>query len=84
MLVHIELTDSAVLREVRWESDSADYTDYEDAPEKGMLSVTFTNGSTYNYSRVPLWRVSEMLMADSRGSFFAKHIRDNYRHERVA
>lgn len=44
-------------------------------PENAILTVHFKTGKTYSYSNFPpdLWR--EWVQAESKGSFFAAHVR---------
>lgn len=45
------------------------------------LHVQFRNGRTYVYFDVDEWRFSEMLNAESKGSFLNREIKPNYRCE---
>lgn len=82
MLVHMEMTDSSVLTEVRWETNDNRTRDAENI--KGLLSVTFVNGRTYEYSNVPLWHLTDMMLSESRGAYFTAFIRDKYTARRAA
>jgi hypothetical protein len=42
------------------------------------LSITFTSGKTYIYYDVPRKTYSELLAADSKGSYFLACIKDCY------
>ncbi|MGC2517867.1 MAG: KTSC domain-containing protein [Burkholderiales bacterium] len=43
-------------------------------PTTGELEVTFTNGASYTYTVDPV-TYENFLAADSKGSFYARHIR---------
>jgi hypothetical protein len=54
--------------------------DYDYDPSAAVLSITFVGGKTYAYGRVPQDVFDAFLAADSRGQFFNRHIRDQYRY----
>lgn len=62
---------------MHWFSDSSAIRriDYE----AGELSVWFTSGEHYVYFGVPEKVYEAFLAADSKGGFFAEHIRPRYR-----
>jgi KTSC domain len=43
------------------------------------LRVTFASGQTWNYAEVPEHVHKELLGAESKGSYFARMIRDKYK-----
>ena len=47
------------------------------------LRVTFTSGDVYDYAGVPPEVEADFRAAFSKGRFFASHIRDRYRFERI-
>ena len=49
----------------------------------GILEVEFKRGSTYQYVNVPENVFKELMSADSIGSYFNKHIRDQYQNTEV-
>jgi hypothetical protein len=42
------------------------------------LDVVFTSGEIYRYSNVPLPLYLDLLQADSKGTFFNAHIRNQF------
>jgi len=50
--------------------------DYDETYE--VLTVTFTDGSTYKYWNVPQEVYAELLYAGSAGSYFNREIRGKY------
>jgi hypothetical protein len=63
--------ESTNLARVRYDKDSA------------HLLIQFLNGATYKYEGVSLMTYHELLTADSKGRYFAAHIKDKYPCERV-
>ena len=55
---------------------------YDEAQRR--LRVTFVSGDVYDYAGVPPDVVEDFRAAFSKGRFFASHIRDRYRFERVS
>jgi hypothetical protein len=47
--------------------------------ETASLLVTFLSGKKYIYAFVPEKVFSEMLVAESAGRYFARHIRNQYK-----
>ena len=43
------------------------------------LRVTFQSGATWNYEDVPEHVHRELMSAESKGSYFARMIRNNYK-----
>ena len=54
--------------------------DYDEAEQR--LDVTFVSGKRYSYHAVPPETVAEMRAAYSKGSYFNREIRDNFRFTR--
>ncbi|MFF1572399.1 KTSC domain-containing protein [Leifsonia sp. NPDC058292] len=52
-------------------------------PERRILELEFTSGDLYRYWIVPARVWNELLDADSKGQYFASHIRDRFPTERV-
>jgi hypothetical protein len=50
--------------------------DYE--PEHARLTVTFTTGRIYQYFMVPPTVAAEFKSAFAKGTFFNRHIREQY------
>ena len=48
-----------------------------------LLEIEFRSGGIYRYFEVPAEVHGQLLAAESKGRFFAKHIRDRFRFERV-
>lgn len=46
----------------------------------GLMQVKFHSGQTYQYSRIPEETFKAMLMSDSVGSYFSRHIKGNENH----
>lgn len=53
-----------------------------DATSK-TLTITFTTGATYTYSKVSQRVYNNLTMADSQGMYFHQHIRDKYETKKV-
>ena len=53
-------------------------TDFKYDTDQAQLTVTFVSGRTYRYFLVPAECVARFEGAESKGSFFNKHIRDKY------
>lgn len=68
----VKLEDSKVL-------SSVGFCPGDDAT--GDLLVIFTSGRVYLYRDVPIGVYVELLNAESRGSYFAKNVRDVYEYE---
>lgn len=47
-------------------------------PEHARLTVTFTTGRVYQYFMVPPKVAADFQNAFTKGTFFNKHIRDQY------
>jgi len=46
--------------------------------DKQILFVTFNNGTTYKYDKVPDTLHRELLDAESIGKYFIKYVKNNY------
>lgn len=51
--------------------------------ESELLTVTFNNGSIYEYERVPWDLFAKFRMSDSQGSFLNAKIKSKYAHKKV-
>ena len=51
--------------------------------EHSMLQLRFRNGSMYGYFDVPLSAWEALIAADSKGTFFHRAIRGNFRYLRM-
>ena len=51
--------------------------------ENGVLEIHFHSGGIYQYDNVPLSVYEALLAAPSKGKYFHKHIKDNYRPTRL-
>ena len=52
--------------------------------EHQILYLRFRSQDVYRYFEFPDDRYREFLNAESRGRYFLSHIRDRFRHERMA
>jgi hypothetical protein len=50
---------------------------------KQHLYLRFHSGEIYRYFDFPSYRWNEFLAVESKGRFFAEHIRDNFRYEHI-
>jgi hypothetical protein len=66
---------------MRHRSSHIDTTEYDYSSE--TLSVTFTDGRTWQYSNVPRGAYHQFITAPSRGRAFNDVIRDRYDGEEV-
>jgi len=48
-----------------------------------ILEIQFKSGAVYRYFSVPMSIYSGLMNASSKGSYFHKHIRSEYRFERM-
>lgn len=49
-------------------------------PRTGMMQIKFNHGGLYEYGRVSDEQFRAMVMADSIGSHFSKHFKNNKNH----
>jgi len=63
--------------------DSTAVEGFEYDHSKKVLKVTFTSGSEYLYSKVPVNIFSEALKAKSQGRFFNTKIKDKFKFKKV-
>lgn len=49
----------------------------------GTLEVEFVNGTVYRYLDVPAAEHAALMWAESHGTYFNEHIRNDYRYVRV-
>lgn len=50
--------------------------------DNGAMSIRFADGSEHTYQNVPRQMHGALISSDSPGSFFHRHIKNNYRHEK--
>ena len=53
------------------------------AEEQALLYLLFRSGEVYRYFDVTQWQYQEFLAADSKGRYFGKNIRGQFRFERT-
>ena len=53
------------------------------ADGEGLLYLLFRSGEIYCYFDVPQWQYQELLAADSKGRYFGRNIRGQFRYERM-
>lgn len=53
-------------------------------PQSNTLAVRFANGGIYHYDDVPADVVAQFKAAESKGSYFAKHIRGKFTSKKIA
>ena len=47
------------------------------------LTVTFNNGSIYEYNKVPWAKFTKFRLAESHGKYFNEHIAKVHKHKKV-
>lgn len=52
--------------------------------EQAVLEIEFRNGALYRYFAVPHSVVAQLLAADSKGSWFNRHVRNRFRYQRLS
>ena len=52
-------------------------------PDRHLLELEFRNGAVYEYCDVPLHEYHELLAADSKGTYFNRHIRNRFPYRQV-
>lgn len=52
-------------------------------PASQVLEIEFNHGGAYQYSGVPSSEHQGLMDASSHGSYFAQHIKDKYRFEKI-
>lgn len=62
-------------------SSNLDAADYDHGARK--LTVRFKSGATHSYADVAPHHFTNMVKDDSPGGYFAKHIRNAHKSERV-
>ena len=50
--------------------------------ENGTLKVRFSSGSEYHYADVPAHLHNEFMSAESKGKYFAQHIKGKFEHKK--
>jgi hypothetical protein len=48
-----------------------------------LLEIEFLDGAVYQYFSVPPAVYQDLMAAESKGSFLAKHVRNRYRYRRL-
>lgn len=48
-----------------------------------VLEIEFRSGGIYRYAEVPKETFSGLMASESKGRYFAAHIRNHFRHERL-
>lgn len=51
--------------------------------DQGTLRVQFTNGGVYDYAHVPEGVFMALMSADSKGKYFAEHVKKTYQYTKV-
>jgi KTSC domain len=51
------------------------------AESQAVLYLLFRSGEVYRYFGVPRWQYQEFLAADSKGQYFGRNIRGQFRYE---
>jgi hypothetical protein len=52
-------------------------------PDRRLLELEFRNGAVYQYFDVPLQDYHELLAADSKGTYFNRHIRNCFSYRQI-
>ena len=63
------------------ESSNIESVGYDESTE--TLYVTFKNGSTYKYDKVPFWKFTELVDADSVGKYLNAEIKGQHEYSRL-
>lgn len=66
---------------IKIESSNIDAIGYD--LEKKLLEIVFKSGARYRYFRVDQEVFSDLMDSDSKGRFFASHIKGRFDFERV-
>lgn len=53
------------------------------AENQAVLYLLFRSGEVYRYFDVPGWQYQEFLAADSKGRYFGRNIRGQFRYEQM-
>jgi hypothetical protein len=51
--------------------------------DQAILQIEFRGGTMYQYFHVPRQTYQDLLQADSKGTYFNRHIRSLFRHARL-
>ncbi|MBP7831024.1 MAG: KTSC domain-containing protein [Kiritimatiellae bacterium] len=63
------------------DSSTIDKIGYDAASQ--VLTITFDNGETYNYKKVPEKTYKALMKAKSKGKYFHKNIKDKFESEKA-
>lgn len=80
LLVRLDAQSGIIERKPVQSSDLASVG--YDAKQR-VLEIEFRSGGIYRYLEVPAAIHEQLLAAESKGRFFARHIRDQFRCERA-
>jgi len=69
-MVFMESVDSSVIKEIGYDKHNKE------------LFITFVNGSEYAYFGVSDYMYNRFLLAESKGTFFNKKIKNKYEYEK--
>ena len=73
-----------VLKSVEWKAvESSLFTFVAYRPDARQLYLRFRNGDIYRYFDVPVQVYEAFLAAESKGRYFARHIRNEFRYEQI-
>jgi hypothetical protein len=73
-----------VAKALEWVAvESSVFTSAAYRGDQRQLYLRFHDGDIYRYFDVPRQRYKEFLAADSKGQYFGRHIRNQFRYEQV-
>jgi hypothetical protein len=78
-MVPLPATEEEIMTEQLRITDSTLFTQIGYDPQRGCLRVEFCNGTAYMYMGVPDTVFCALVGAQSRGSYYNKHIRSRFR-----
>ena len=65
-----------------YQSRSSMFKHYSYNEAEKILSITFSNGGTYDYFDVPLEVLNQMDNAESQGKYFLAHVKPKFKCEK--
>lgn len=80
MAIISEKIDGKIIK-VEINSTNLKYAEYD--TEEETLKITFTNGSIYEYNKVPWAQFTKFRLSESQGMFFNSSIAKNYVYKRL-